>query len=219
VKAIMSAERTLDTGEPTGFAGLSRLISKIPEQVQPVASDGSRNSSSVSTTESISAQLPTTALKVQRDKPPKSQMFVVTALSLAGVLILWFFSRYDGHSPVVPASPPTYRDATPARDVTPAPLPSEPIEERPPIGTDLVLTRPQLRYCLAEKIRMDEMDRIVDTRSQRQVQGFNADVDDYNRRCSHFRYYNSVLDLARTEVEARRGALAREANRRVQAWK
>jgi hypothetical protein len=200
--------------EARGFAGLSSLISEIPDQSKTRPSpvdenttrrDVRREKAEPVKTEPVTSPQSRTAYRYQT-------IFIIIAVSLAGVL-LWAlsFNADNRSSPSIaqrPQTPPTH----------PSP-PPEPIEQKPPIGTDLTLTRPQIRYCLAEKIRIDEMDRIVVNTSRRQVDGFNAAVDDYNLRCSKYKYYKSQFDLAQTEVNDRRAALLLEANRRVAGWR
>lgn len=46
--------------------------------------------------------------------------------------------------------------------------------------------------------------------SETSVDAFNAEVNDYNARCSNFRYRSGTLEGIRSEVEANRTALTRQ---------
>lgn len=50
----------------------------------------------------------------------------------------------------------------------------------------------------------------VDNYSETSVDAFNAAVDDYNARCSNFRYRSGSLEGVRAQVEANRDILQRQ---------
>lgn len=79
--------------------------------------------------------------------------------------------------------------------------------EKPPVGRDHILTEAQIRYCLAESIEIDGADPEVETRISREISAFNQWVEDYNSRCSEFRYREGTLRRARADVEPFREAL------------
>lgn len=81
-------------------------------------------------------------------------------------------------------------------------------ESTPPVGVGHVLTTDQLRYCLAEDIRL-EAGRPL-TLSESQVDRFNALVEDFNGRCSAAKYNTSIFESTKRSVEARRAALQAE---------
>jgi len=84
------------------------------------------------------------------------------------------------------------------------------VEEKPPVGEDLVLSTAQLRYCLAQGARIDGGQKAVNTRSEIEVNRFNALVEDYNARCIKFRYYTNAMRAVKADVEARRRELEAE---------
>jgi peptidoglycan hydrolase-like protein with peptidoglycan-binding domain len=88
-------------------------------------------------------------------------------------------------------------------------------ESRPPVGQDRVLTRDELRYCLAESTRIDAMEKIVNEYNQTDVDTFNRYVNDYNSRCSSFRYRQSTLDSVQREVDAVRSRLGQDGRARL----
>ncbi len=93
---------------------------------------------------------------------------------------------------------------------TPASRTESPIEEMPPVGTGLVLSSNQIRYCLAQAIRIETWSENVNQYSDRSVDMFNLAVGDYNSRCANYRYKSSVMGGVRSEVESRRAQLAYE---------
>jgi peptidoglycan hydrolase-like protein with peptidoglycan-binding domain len=87
-------------------------------------------------------------------------------------------------------------------------------ETKPPVGQSLVFTGSQINYCLAEEIRMNSAETVLDNRNDRDVDLFNAMVVDYNSRCGNFRYRSGALESARREVEPYRPQLDAAGRRR-----
>jgi hypothetical protein len=73
-----------------------------------------------------------------------------------------------------------------------------------------VLDSSQIRYCLAEKIRIESMRHYLDDDSDEAVDAFNGFVGDFNARCGSYRYRSGALESARLDVEARRSQLVAE---------
>jgi hypothetical protein len=80
-------------------------------------------------------------------------------------------------------------------------------EQVPPIGSSNALSATQIKYCLAEQIRLDGARSILNQQSTAAVDRFNAMIDDYNSRCSSYRHKRSDYQRAQSEVEADRGIL------------
>jgi hypothetical protein len=91
---------------------------------------------------------------------------------------------------------------------------AEPAEQRPEVGRNRLLSAPEARYCLAEKIRLEGAKTVVRSHVDAEVDRFNALVGDYSRRCGSFRYATDALAAARADVETSRGALEEEGRRR-----
>jgi hypothetical protein len=77
-----------------------------------------------------------------------------------------------------------------------------------------VLSVPQIRYCVAEDIRLDAAKGVINNYVEADVDRFNAMVADYNSRCSRFRYRRGALESARSDVEAIRSLLQAEGRSR-----
>lgn len=92
-------------------------------------------------------------------------------------------------------------------------------EEMPPVGTGLVLSHNQIRYCLAEDMRLSTIQKSINSYSQYEVDTFNSVVQDYNSRCSNYRYRSGVLESVRSEVSLEYTSLATEALRTLESWR
>jgi len=82
-----------------------------------------------------------------------------------------------------------------------------PTEDIPPVGQGLLFEDDQIRYCLSQKIRLGGWQITVDSYDHSSVVAFNAKVDDYNARCSHFKYRDGALERIRAQVESRHAIL------------
>lgn len=86
--------------------------------------------------------------------------------------------------------------------------------QKPPVGRSNVLSIAQIRYCLAEDIRLDASRSVIDDTIHSDVSRINADVRDYNSRCGEFRYRQGTLERARRDVEPYRNKLQSEGRAR-----
>ena len=87
-------------------------------------------------------------------------------------------------------------------------------EEVPVVGTKLLLGPAQIRYCLAENIRIDAARVALNEYLESDIGRFNAMVSDYNGRCGNFLYRKGSLESARAEVERHRPTLEAEGRSR-----
>ena len=97
--------------------------------------------------------------------------------------------------------------------------PSRPTEAKPPVGQNLVLSREQIRYCLAEDIRIDGAKSAINNYIDADVDRFNTMVADYNSRCSSFQYQTNNrgrndLNSAQRDIEPFRSQLQSEGRSR-----
>ena len=98
-----------------------------------------------------------------------------------------------------PSPAPSLSAAAPSRDA------SDNATEEPPVGQDNKLNISQLRYCEAEKIRLDAINLVLDNRQEDQVNLYNTFVNDYNSRCGQFKYKGDELRTAQQQVEFCKG--------------
>jgi TonB family protein len=96
-------------------------------------------------------------------------------------------------------------------EATPMPLTEE--EALPPVGKGNMFSDEQLRYCLAQLVRVDAVRPLLDRYEHEEVEHFNALVADFNARCGSYRYKGNALDEAKAWLEENRvkiDAAARE---------
>jgi len=86
---------------------------------------------------------------------------------------------------------------------------TQPEYEKPPKGTNNILSIPQIRWCIRGGIRIEAMRGIFVSNSG--IDRFNEIVDDYNSRCGRYRYRQGNRALAQRQVEEWRGAIESEA--------
>jgi hypothetical protein len=195
--------------EPRGFAGFEALVTDLSDLRW---NDG---------------QVPPFSSPPPRRRPPSTPYGSVRTgvRIIAGLIFLTaVFRGVSGpRPPSVPGqyqtgNPASYQVAPPSsasttsltsRSYVPAPAPAT-IEERPPVAQGATLSAPQVRYCLAQGIRIQAADKAVNTASAAETRRFIALVDDYTPRCGNYKYALAVLQSVKAEVEARRAVLERE---------
>lgn len=113
------------------------------------------------------------------------------------ILATWIASLDSGSS---------RKSNTPVRVETPTvanSLPdarSLPAMTKPPVGTDHLHSIAEIRWCLAEDIRIEAIRPTANSSSD--IDRFNRIVGNYNGRCSSFRYRDGALERATREIEA-----------------
>jgi hypothetical protein len=115
------------------------------------------------------------------------------------------------HSPNSPSRSPSYDSQT----VATSPVRNSP-EEMPPIGTDRTFTEGNIRYCKFQDARLEFMKPRLITNFQ--IGAFNRLVDDYNSRCSSFRYRKNDWSKVQLEVTEKQAELEAQAQRIINGW-
>ena len=132
----------------------------------------------------------------------------IIGLVVAG-LVIWGLTQMADQGPTTSEavySPPA-TTTSPTTSSQPSYTPSAPspaprlLEEMPGAGSGNVLSASQIRYCLAEEIRLAAAKQVVSEYNSNDVDRFNSMVAEYNSRCSNFRYRRGALESARSEVE------------------
>jgi hypothetical protein len=213
-------------GEGKGFAGLSSLVSDV--DIAPPATARRKPASTTSTVPSAKPPVAQPAQPTPNQQPSQQPnqapsqpssgssggKWVLGIAVVIGVFWLIGQSNKTTTSPVPAYSPPAQSTA-PSYTPPPQPqAPSRPVESKPPVGQDLVFSREQIRYCLAEDIRMGGAKSALNNYSDYDVDRFNAMVTDYNSRCGSFRYRSGALEGARREIEPYRSQLYSEGHQR-----
>lgn len=208
-----------------GFAGLSSMVSNVDGVVKE-ASERVASQPAAPTTPSTPYE------PSQNDRPePYQQPSAGEAASamkwlfwiIGGVVVFAWLASSDSKNNTSPPIP--LANEQPASTSTPpVVIPTlEPVaqpvavEEKPPVGTDMVLAANQIRYCVAESIRMGAAQLHVNDYNTSDIDRFNAMVADYNSRCSAFRYQHGNLERVRSEIEPNRVNLLLEGAARFPA--
>lgn len=209
--------------EKKGFAGLNRLLS----DVEPVNSTPAPEPTLDPERPRQSDTPQETAQPIHFGTPQASSGSSGKYWAIGiGVIALFIWINNSGSnksSPtrgvaVAPSPAPRYAPAPTHTAPAPTYVAPEPIyapvpignEEIPPVGNGLTFNESHLRYCLSQKIRVVTWKNYVDSDSATSIDAFNAAVDDYNARCSNFRYRSGSLEGVRAQVEANRDTLQRQ---------
>lgn len=209
-------------GEGKGFAGLSSLVSDVDMTPPPAAK--AEAAASAPSTERPAQQAPQPQQSQQHQTYQESAQPSSTGssggkwvLGTAAVIgALWFIVQSD-KSPTspTPAYSPPAQTATPSYSPPAEPqAPSRPQESMPPVGQDLVLSTAQIRYCLAEDIRIEGAKSAINNYIDSDVDRFNSLVANYNSRCARFRYRSGALESGRRDIEPFRSLLQSEGRSR-----
>ena len=216
--------------ESKGFAGLSSLVSDVDTPPPPAAKKEPTSTSGASS----SPPPPSAQTAPPQPQPRQQQTYQEPSqpssgssggkwvLGIAAVIgVLWLIGQADKpttssaptYSPPVQSAAPSYSPPAQPQE------PSRPAESQPPVGQDTVLSTAQIRYCLAEDIRMDSAKSALNNYIDADVDRFNAMVADYNSRCSSFQYHTNNrgrndLMSAQRDIEPYRSQLQAEGRSR-----
>ena len=202
--------------EGKGFAGLSSLVSAVDMTPPPPTPKTGPAAAAPSVGQPAQPQPSQQRQTYQEPAQPSSDGSSVGkwVLGIAAVIgVFWWIGQ--ANKTTTTSSAPVY--SPPAQTATPsyAPpaepqAPSRPEESMPPVGQNQVLSTAQIRYCLAEDIRMDGAKSAINNYIDSDVDRFNAMVADYNSRCGSFRYRSGALESARRDIEPYRSLFQAE---------
>lgn len=178
-----------------GFAGLSSLVSDVDTPLPVVKKEpaGDTGASTSTGPWSSKAAQPQPSPRRTYQEPPQPSPGFSGGKWLLGIAVVIGGIWLVGEANKRPSSPAP----TPQRPQ----VQSRPEEARPPVGQGLVLSISQIRYCLAEDIRIEGAKSVLNNYSNSEVDRFNAMVDDYNSRCANFRYRSGTLESARRDIQ------------------
>jgi hypothetical protein len=218
----VAGEEEQKKGEGKGFAGLSSLVSDVDTTPPPTAKkepptaapSAGRPASQPAQPQPQPSQRQTYQEPAQPPSGSSGGKWVLGIAAVIGVLWLIGQSNKTTTSPAPAYSPPAQSTAPSYSPPVQPQAPSRPQESKPPVGQDLVFSTAQIRYCLAEDIRMESAKSALNNYIDSDVDRFNAMVADYNSRCGSFRYRSGVLESARRDVEPYRSQLQSEGRSR-----
>lgn len=210
-------------GEGRGFAGLSSLVSDVDMTPPPAAkTEPAATAPSTGRPSPLAAQ-PQPSQQHQAYPEPAQQassgssagMWVVAITAVISVLWLIGLSDKSPTSPA-PAYSPLAEIVTTSDSPSPAEpqAPTRPKESIPPVGQGLTLSVAQIRYCLAEDIRVEGARSVLDLEDEAATARFNDLIADFNSRCVNFNHGPTALDEAHRDIEPHRRTLRSEGIRR-----
>lgn len=222
----MGGEEEQKKGDGKGFAGLSSLVSDVDTTPPPAAKAEPAAAAPGAGRPAPQPAQPQPSQRQTYQEPAQPSSGGSSGgkwvLGIAAVMgVLWLIGQSDKNttSPAPAYSPPAQSTA-PSYTPPPQPqAPSRPVETKPPVGQDLVLSREQIRYCLAEDIRIDGAKSALNNYTDADVDRFNAMVADYNSRCSSFKYQTNNrgrndLNSTQRDIEPFRSQLQSEGRSR-----
>ncbi len=217
-------DKSSDGDRKKGFAGFGDLVSDVSKDIESATRESSnpptpKYEAAVSSTSST--QHTTAQKEVPRaNKPPMSPRTPggssnakwVLGIAIAMVIFINIVNsvkeKSTSHTPSTTYSPQSTDTPASIPETSPPPAsvysPALPKEDKPPVGTNLSLSRDQIRYCLSEDIRLGVMKNTINQHANNEVDLFNTKVHDYNSRCGKFRYRRGSLESVQSEVETNR---------------
>ena len=217
----MTAEEEQNNGEGKGFAGLASLVSDVdtalppPDKKEPAGTSGTSTSNPRPTAHTAQPQPQSSQPQTYREppQPPSGSSGGKWVFGIAAVIgVLWLIGQSNNSTTApAPTYTPSAQSTAPSYTQPAQPqAPVRPQESKPTVGQGLVLSTAQIRYCLAEDIRIDGARSALNSYSDSDVDQFNAMVADYNSRCGNYRYRSGALESARREIEPYRSQLQSE---------
>ncbi len=88
-----------------------------------------------------------------------------------------------------------------------------PTEVRPPVGSDNILNADEITYCLAQHIRIEAAQKVLNAYVHSDVRRFNSLVKDFNSRCGSYRYEQEVRSAAIASIASYKSKYEREGAR------
>jgi len=213
-----------------GFGGLSSLLSDVDDlpSSQPTPKNRPKEDSSRrqakkkkktqnNQSTDINNHQPDRTQPPLHNIPSSDQKWILIGLALfIGGFVLFSSQTHSSSKPKHTNIPSTLAGvdfSTPQ----PSPkkvVPARPVEEKPPYGKNKVLNAAQIRYCLAEKVRIDASEKVINNYSHSDVDRFNSMVNDYNNRCGAFRYRRGNLKHAQRDIDPYRSQIRAEGKAR-----
>ena len=211
-------------GKGKGFAGLSSMVSDVDDLVsskpnQPHSEPPPKQTAGGSRQPKKTSTKPTSQTYQAPAQPSGGSSAGKWFVGIAVVVgLIWLVSQSDNSRPSKSAYSPGTSSTSAAPASQPAvaqpQAPNRPSESKPSFGQNHVLSTAQIRYCLAEKIRLDAAKAVLNNYSDSDVDRFNGYVNDYNSRCGEFRYLPGDLESARRDVDPYRSQLQAEGRSR-----
>lgn len=179
--------------EEAGFSGLSAEVSDVQKAIAEAESVRPRPQTTVAPASAAGGARRTST---SGTGIPRWVLALLVLASVIVLIVLYFTpqepttrtptaginNRLDSAPPASPVEQPL-----PRADVDPSTTP----ERKPPVGTTHIHDAAEMRYCFAEKVRLESARDVID--SNPDVERFNQMVDDFNSRCSRYQYQDEEV--------------------------
>ena len=216
-----------------GFSGLSDLASELSGIDEPLKLEPKAEAKPPTPKQPLQTQRePATSEPEQKttNSPPPIET-VNSGKSSSGsggkwilgiigvVFVIWLINNGSQSNKTPSYNPPSSSQSYSYPQSSPAPAVQAPSATqsvglqytKPSVGTNNVLSVPEIRWCVREGIRIEAMRDIIDTNEG--VDEFNRIVNDYNSRCGRYQHRQGSRSLAERDVESYRTQIVAEAIR------
>ena len=216
-----------------GFSGLSDLASEVSGVDEAIKPEPKAEAKPSTPKQPPHPQRQKTApepeRKIKKSPPPVETVTSGTntggsggkwILGIIGVaFVIWLINNEGQNNRTSSYNPPSTSQSYGYPQSSPAPAVRAPSTAqsaglqytKPSVGTNNVLSVPQIRWCIREGIRIEAMRSVIDSNAE--VGKFNRIVDDYNSRCGSYRYRQGSQSRAERDVEPYRSQIVAEAIR------
>lgn len=216
-----------------GFSGLSDLASEVSGIDEPIKPEPKAEAKPSTPKQPPQPQRETTSSEPER-KTTSSPPPVETVnsgksgggsggkwiLGIIGVIfVIWLINNVEQSNKKPSYTQPSSSQSYGSSKSTPAPVTQTQSNTqsaglqytKPSVGSNNVLSVPEIRWCIREGIRIEAMRDIIDNNTG--IDEFNQIVNDYNSRCGSYRYREGSQSRAERDVEAYRTQIVSEAIR------
>lgn len=157
--------------------------------------------------------------KLREKNQPKGNWWPLLIMGAIVAFIIFSNSKSEKkYSASLPASTSRY--------YTPPPKISAPVDNdsgytiiAPPPGRERDFTVENIRYCKREKLVLETIQPQIEYDSENVVDAFNTAVDDFNSRCSSYRFFQKDMDKITAEISRMTMALRQTGNERLSSWR
>jgi hypothetical protein len=204
-------------GANQGFDGLSSMVSDVDSAVESARKRSQTASPPAQTSAPTSNRSSSDTIYQPPARPAGGAPVLKWVLIIGGVLFLGaiIMSGSGKKKTTASASSGGYSNPTPSGYANTYSQAERFTEQMPSVGTNNVLNSAEIRYCIAEGIRIEGAEGVVNNYDQGSVDRFNRMVNSYNSRCGEYKYRRGALESARSDVEPYRSTLLGEGRRRM----
>ena len=212
--------KNCNNDEAKGFSGLSSLVSDVDDDINNKKPPDFKKNTDHIKNKPANTNRPKTNIFVSKENKnsksktasptpqnPSSNNWIWIVLVIIVVIVI---ANSDNKT----TSKPRYTDTSGNKYTSSTP--KRPVEKKPSVGRNQVLNASNIRYCLAEKIRLDSAESVIDNYSKYDVNRFNSMISDYNSRCGEYRYRSGVLSRAKRDIKPYRSQYWAEGKLRFQ---